>query len=189
MQQRDWAVSAKRKRGAWKAACIALCLNALMLFATPTSLPAYAQKLSRRTSLSTLLMGIALYLLNTNGAWTTSAILEFTEITKAEVQASVPRLLSSFPNARFYSTGLSGPSGIWQFIRIEDSSACEGAVCPTVVRYNKNEWKLLFKAEKEISVSISLENGEYIQFNLKLKGGHDAVLRFKASEQLLYIDQ
>jgi hypothetical protein len=113
----------------------------------------------------------------------------FVETSKEKVAAIVPKLVAAYPDARFLVSGLSSPFGEWRFIRVEDTSACENELCPTIIIHSEVEWKVMVMAKKEIETSVGLENGGYVRFKLFSKGGSQIIIRYVDGEKTMYVVQ
>ena len=95
-------------------------------------------------------------------------LAEYIELEKRLVDELIPGFSSAFPNARFYATGFSAPSGEWKFIRAE-GSACEQDRCPTIVRAPGAEWSIVLVARRDVVVSINNIDTEYVECDLRIK--------------------
>jgi hypothetical protein len=112
---------------------------------------------------------------------------DFVELERSSVETLVPQLTKSFPQAKFLLSGFSSPKGDWKFIRVEDSRACEGDNCPTILVQSSTDWKVLVRASKEILVSIDSEGDGFVQCNLTMKGGATVSIRYLTSNKIIYV--
>ncbi len=114
---------------------------------------------------------------------------DFVEITRDKVQSSIPNLVLAYPDGRFFTTGFTSLRGAWQFIRVESTDSCEEEICPTVVSYDKADWKVLLKAGKRITGSTNYVNGEFTQCNLSGKDGSIISIKLSADGKFIQLIQ
>lgn len=125
-----------------------------------------------------------------HSAHATSLLLdEFVEATSDAVAAVAPRMPGSYPGARFLISGFSTPWGNWKFIRVENVSACEEEVCPTLVIHDTAELKVLILARKGIEVSVGSLNERFVICKLFSKGKSEVSFRYADDEKVLYVAQ
>lgn len=113
--------------------------------------------------------------------------LEFAPIDRQEVDRIVPGLITEYPQAAFFVTGLDSPRASWRVIRIEDAKSCEGDLCLTLIVQTKIEWKVLVQARKSVFVTWLFEPDEYIQLNLPTKSANELIIRYTEKNQVIFI--
>jgi hypothetical protein len=138
-------------------------------------------------SLRQRLLVLGLLAVTTGHAYGMSFKLEdFIKADDMKIIMEIPQLLTSFPGARFLTTGFSSPSGQWTFIRVESEQACSDQFCATIISHDKTNWKIMLEATKDIIVSPGTDGAESTRVELMSKDGQ-VIVRYMSGVRVIYI--